>query len=289
MYYPESQIPSSQRGQPQFSVYQGDFANIQNQATLGSARQNKNLTSFAYSTIDPVNQKEQWLSMEGSLPFGGTFTNKDSLGSKGGNRPAIVTMDQGSGSQLGFTALFGPQDFQLPPRSNPDYKPVTGASVHNEPRVNFRDRYAQASGMDSRIEDRAGDQDIRGQGGLKSSMKYSKPPCLQNTSALGMSMTGRPGASFALQNRTGQTMILGDHDDLKLKLDHLAQKFLEKHREKDAFKDTFFDEEIFAEEMKTRNYFKLSLDLLKYALHSANQPKKKKEEKKAGGFAMGRR
>ena len=124
-------------------------------------------------------------------------------------------------------------------------------------------------------------------GGLKSSMKYAKPPCLQNTSAFALSMTGRNNTTGGIIGTNKSVHMHGDHDDLKLKLDKLSATFLEKNKEKDAFKDTFFDEEIFGEELRARNYFKLSLDLLKYALHSANQPKKKKDDKKAGASSFG--
>lgn len=125
---------------------------------------------------------------------------------------------------------------------------------------------------------------------LKSSLKYSRPACLQSSSpqALHQSMMGRTHQSLlgaGLHNRSMR--IHGDHDDLKLKLDKLTAKFLEKHKEKDSFKDTFFDDEIFAEVLDSRNYFKLSLDLLKYVLHSGNQPKKRVETKKPGASGYG--
>ena len=140
--------------------------------------------------------------------------------------------------------------------------------------------------MDTRHDDRHADADLshrdgRNQSGLKSSLKYSKPPCLQNTSALGLSMTGKNQMSMVAPNN--RTMLLGgDHDDLKLKLDRLCHKFLEKNKDKDAFKDTFFDEEIFAEELRAKNYFKLSLDLMKYVLHTGNVAKPKVVKKKEG-------
>lgn len=162
-------------------------------------------------------------------------------------------------------------------------------------RISPRDRRIPGGTMSTNrqgLEDRPKEtDDTRDQSRhLKSSMKYNKPPCLQNTSALGISMTGRPymsGVGFQGQGVVGSQGLV-DHDDLKLKLDKLSAIFLERNREKDAFKDTFFDEESYGEEMRTRNYFKVSLDLLKYALHSANQPKKKKDDKKAGGLGVRR-
>ena len=120
---------------------------------------------------------------------------------------------------------------------------------------------------------------------LKSSLKYSKPACLQSVTPhhLQQSMMGKTHQSMFAGGLHGKSMrIHGDHDDLKLKLDKLTAKFLEKHKDKDSFKDTFFDEEIFAEVLDSKNYFKLSLDLMKYVLHSGNLPKKKVEGKKTG-------
>ena len=297
LYYPASQLPKpeireenqmghlnsqvnpTQRGH-EASYGSRDFAN------MSGTMQNRNMSTLGYSTIEPIAQKE-YLSLEGTFPIPGTFTSKDfqHIDTAARSHSQRANFDQGS--QMGFTGLFGPQDFQQPQpgTSNLDYKQLTAASNHNEHRVNFRDRYTQAGTMDTRYDDRINEADLshrdgRNQSNLKSSMKYSKPPCLQNTSAMGLSMTGKAHASMVAPNRTA--LGYGDHDDLKLKLERLAQKFLEKNKEKDGFKDTFFDEEIFDEELKARNYFKLSLDLLKYALHSANLPKKKKEEKKAG-------
>lgn len=258
---------------------------------MSGTMQNRNLSTLGYSTIEPITQKE-YLSLEGTFPIPGTFTSKDFQYIDTAARSLSHRGNFDQGSQMGFTGLFGPQDFQQPQpgTSNPDYKQVTAASNHNDHRINFRDRYTQAGNMnmDSRYEERNPEADLshregRNQSNLKSSMKYSKPPCLQNTSALGLSMTGKAHMSMVAPNRT--MLGHGDHDDLKLKLERLSQKFLEKNKEKDAFKDTFFDEEIFGEELRAKNYFKLSLDLLKYALHSANQPKKKVEKK--AGSSMG--
>ena len=120
---------------------------------------------------------------------------------------------------------------------------------------------------------------------VKSSMKYSKPAILQGGSPAGANL----GGSFVRANQsTGHALnrsvrIHHDHDDLQLKLEKLTEKFLAAHKEKDAFKDTFYDEEIFREIKDGKNYFKLSLDLMKYVLHSGNQPKRKKEETKKTG------
>jgi hypothetical protein len=196
---------------------------------------------------------------------------------------------QSANDNFGYSALFGPNDFL--PQSGKDNMPINHKT---ESRVNFRDRYEPGGTMSTGkygIEERhrEGDdtrENSRLHGNLKSSMKYSKPPCLQNTSAFAISMTGRHNTTAGLHGTNRSVAIHGDHDDLKLKLDKLSAIFLEKNKEKDAFKDTFFDAEIYDEEMKARNYFKLSLDLLKYALHSANLPKKKKEEKKGAGMGM---
>lgn len=117
---------------------------------------------------------------------------------------------------------------------------------------------------------------------LKSSMKYSKPPCLQNTSMLlNNSMLKNTNLSH---NRS--VHVSGDHDDLKLKLDKLCEKFLEANKEKNAFKDTFFDEDIYQEILASKNYFKLSLDLMKYVLHSGNQKKKLVPKKNTTSLGM---
>src|SRR3990167_189779 len=120
-------------------------------------------------------------------------------------------------------------------------------------------------------------------GNLKSSMKYSKPLILQNASIVAgtanqsrMYQSGLNGT----MNANNKTTIGGDHDDLKLKLDKLMAKFAEESKDKNAFKDTFFDTEILAEIVASKNYFKLSLDLMKYVLHSGNVPKPKVEKKK---------
>lgn len=229
------------------------------------------------STIQPLLSRDQPGSGEFTLSLPGTLAVRDFHNAE--NLAVSTKAGQDRGSQLGFTAMFGPQDFQHPATANLDYNQVTGASNHNEHRVNFGDRYTQATHMDSRYDDRQGEADYRTQGGLKSSMKYSKPPCLQNTSVMGLSVTGKPLGTTLHQTRIAMPGG-GDHDDLRLKLERLAAKFLEKHGAKDAFKDTFIDAEIFDEELNSQNYFKLSLDLLKYAVHSANQPKKRAPEGK---------
>ena len=121
---------------------------------------------------------------------------------------------------------------------------------------------------------------------LKSSLKYSKPPCLANLGGgLNNTTLNRSGA----QGLNRSVHVHQDHDDLRNKLEHLMKKFVEKHKDKDSFKDTFFDEEILQEITDSRNYFKLALDLLKYTLHSNNLPKKKKDDGKKktgmGGFS----
>jgi hypothetical protein len=172
---------------------------------------------------------------------------------------------------------------------------------NNPSRVNFQDRTALRNQMDPRTSSeeyyRVGinnDQSRNSSANkdglrqttniLKSSSKYSKPPILQNTSAFGLGSSGMRGQqSFGGANNRSMRAN-PDHDDLKLKLDKLVANFVTKNGEKDAFKDTFFDQEIFQEIVDSKNYFKLSLDLLKYVLHSGNQPKKKKDDgkKKAG-------
>ncbi len=121
---------------------------------------------------------------------------------------------------------------------------------------------------------------------LKSSLKYSKPACLQSSAHgnLGTSVLGRTHQSMTMNNRSMRNFN-SEQEDLHLRLDKLTKKFIEKHKDKDSFKDTYFDEEIFQEVLDSKNYFKFSLDMLKYILHTANQPKKKVETKKpATGF-----
>ena len=172
---------------------------------------------------------------------------------------------------------------------------------NNPSRVNFQDRTALRNQMDPRASSEGLDgqrvyfnesfrgsspnKDVSNYYILKSSSKYSKPPILQNTSALGLGSSGMRGhQSFGGANNRSMRMN-PDHDDLKLKLDKLVANFLTKNGEKDAFKDTFFDQDIFKEIVNSKNYFKLSLDLLKYVLHSGNQPKKKKDDgKKKTGY-----
>lgn len=250
---------------------------------------NKNLTALGYSTIEPM-ATHQYSSGDGILPR--SYEVGPSL-----QQRSLIHMEVGpeiggnsGGEHFGYSALFGPNDFQ----------PQIHGSNHitnrqNESRVNFRDRYEPGSTMSTTkhgIEERhrEGDdtrENSRLHGNLKSSMKYSKPPCLQNTSTFGLSITGRHNTTAGAHGTNHTVHMHGDHDDLRLKLDKVAAIFLEKNKEKDAFRDTFFDTEVYDEELRARNYFKLSLDLLKYSLHSANQPKKK-VEKKAGGVGMRR-
>ena len=120
---------------------------------------------------------------------------------------------------------------------------------------------------------------------LKSSLKYSKPVCLQNMPSMHQSRLQQSMVGTTALNRSVRGGA--DPDDLNLKLDKLTAKFLDKNREKDAFKDVYFDEEIFKEILASKNYFKLSLELLKYTLHSANLPKKKVEKQaKGAGFSL---
>ena len=119
---------------------------------------------------------------------------------------------------------------------------------------------------------------------LKSSMKYSKPLILQNASVV----AGTANQSRMYQSGLNGTLnktaaaIGGDHDDLKLKLDKLLAKFTEENKDKNAFKDTFFDQDILGEIVASKNYFKLSLDLMKYVLHTGNVAKPKVVKKKEG-------
>lgn len=55
------------------------------------------------------------------------------------------------------------------------------------------------------------------------------------------------------------------------KLDKLCDKFLKEQKESAAFKDTFFDKEIFIGVKCSRNYQYLSEQLLTYILHSSNK------------------
>ena len=292
LYYPTSQIPRniSPEELQDFKLMQNNIS--ERKHNLNSSTNNRNMVTLGYSSIDPIMQRDYASSLGGTIPIAGTFSTKDYQYMERAGRNH-VPQDQEIGSPFNYTGLFGPADF------NQSISPVniqnSSASPQIDSKVNFRDRYTQgATHMDTRGDERYQDAELshregRNQGGLKSSMKYSKPPCLQNTSALGMSMTGKQHMSLAaINNRT--VHVHGDHDDLRLKLEKLSQKFLDKHKEKDAFRDTFFDEEIYGEELKARNYFKVSLDLLKYALHSANQPKKKAvDAKKAGGLSLGAR
>lgn len=129
-------------------------------------------------------------------------------------------------------------------------------------------------------------------GRLKNSMKYSKPACLQNQQPriLGGSFLGRTNQS--LLNATSNTvggLPIEDHNDNKLKLKALSKKFLDVNKEKNPFKDTFLDEEIFNEILASKNYFKLSLELLKYTLHSGNnrtKVSKKNPRSASAGLAL---
>ena len=249
---------------------------------------NRNLTALGYSTIEPMAYHHSTgdAVLHGSIGAGHMYRQNDEIHMEIG--PEI--RGNSGRDQFGYSALFGPNDFQ--PQQ---IRENQISNRQNNSRVNFRDRYEPGGpmstvrhGIDER--QREGDDtrdNSRQHGGLKSSMKYAKPPCLQNTSAFALSMTGRNNTTGGIIGTNKSVHMHGDHDDLKLKLDKLSTTFLEKNKGKDAFKDTFFDEEIFGEELRARNYFKLSLDLLKYALHSANQPKKKKDDKKAGASSFG--
>lgn len=105
----------------------------------------------------------------------------------------------------------------------------------------------------------------------KNSGKYSKPQYLVGDP---LNTTGRTAAL-----RGG---LMDDHNDHQMKLDKLSAKFLEVNREKDAFKDTFFDEEIFGEILKSKQFFKLALSLMKYTMHSTNTRAKKQLAAKKG-------
>ena len=210
---------------------------------------------------------------------------------------------RGSSDAMGATAPgLDTQDFYFSSQEANQHPKIAPESGHwtNKKGVNFQDRTALRNQMDPRtsseeleeqkinmnysLRGSSPNKDVSNYYILKSSSKYSKPPILQNTSAFGLGSSGMRGHQ-SLGGANNRSMRANpDHDDLKLKLDKLVANFVTKNGEKDAFKDTFFDQEIFQEIVDSKNYFKLSLDLLKYVLHSGNQPKKKKDDgkKKAG-------
>jgi hypothetical protein len=58
------------------------------------------------------------------------------------------------------------------------------------------------------------------------------------------------------------------------KLDKLCEKFLTEKIDTPAFKDTFFDKDIFISTKSRMNYQELSEQLLTYILHSSNSQAK---------------
>jgi hypothetical protein len=62
------------------------------------------------------------------------------------------------------------------------------------------------------------------------------------------------------------------------KLDKLCEKFLNEKIETPAFKDTFFDKEIFIGIKGSRNYQHLCEQLLTYILHSSNKTDQEQKE-----------
>ena len=82
------------------------------------------------------------------------------------------------------------------------------------------------------------------------------------------------GSEAAHHNQTiGGTAIMATSSMAESKeemLMILLEKFKGKHGEKDAFKDTFYDIESLNEIVNSKNYFKLSLHLLKHVLHTSN-------------------
>ena len=81
--------------------------------------------------------------------------------------------------------------------------------------------------------------------------------------------------------------ILHGEDDIN-KYNKLVAAFREKYRENNGFNDTFIDEEVYMKTMQSEDYLRISVDLLKYIMHTSFNVKKKDDGKKPG-VGVGRR
>ena len=85
--------------------------------------------------------------------------------------------------------------------------------------------------------------------------------------------TYTPGA-FALNTDRGskqENSTISGVQATTTKLDKLCEKFLKEKQNTPAFKDTFFDKDIFQGIKSSRNYQHLCEQLLTYVLHSSNK------------------
>lgn len=72
--------------------------------------------------------------------------------------------------------------------------------------------------------------------------------------------------------------VLQGEDDIH-KFRKLVEAFRLKFGENNAFQDTFIDSQIYEKTMNSEDYLRISVDLMKYILHSSFNLKKKEDQK----------
>ena len=81
--------------------------------------------------------------------------------------------------------------------------------------------------------------------------------------------------------------VMQGEDDIN-KYNKLESAFKGKFKENNAFIDTFTDEKIYDKTPNSEDYLRISVDLLKYIMHTSNRPKKVVEKKKPGMGMLGK-
>ena len=96
------------------------------------------------------------------------------------------------------------------------------------------------------------------------------------------------GKTGALSHHEGEDTfdVLQGEDDIN-KYHKLVKAFEDKFKENNAFTDTFIDPEVFRKTMNSEDYLRVSVDLLKYIMHTSFNAKKPVDKKKPGGGMFG--
>ena len=79
--------------------------------------------------------------------------------------------------------------------------------------------------------------------------------------------------------------VFQGEDDIH-KYHKLIDAFQAKFKGNSAFNDTFIDEEVYRKTLESEDYLRISVDLLKYIMHSTNIKKKVEPEKKGSGLRV---
>src|SRR3990167_288213 len=109
-----------------------------------------------------------------------------------------------------------------------------------------------------------------------------------NASADPMNQTRSPEDELGRTNAHSQAGedesldVFQGEDDIH-KYNKLVDAFQAKFKENSAFKDTFVDEEVYRKTLQSEDYLRISVDLLKYIMHSTNTKKKVEATKKGTG------